>query len=74
MSPGVYAYCGGISLMIQQMTYVTEELVVHHLDEKFLPEGMMLVPIPENNEGAILQVVNGKPTWVSLPAAEESEF
>ena len=74
MPPGVYAYCGGISLMIQQMTYTTEELVVHRLDEKFLPEGMMLVPIPENNEGAILQVVNGKPTWVSLPAAEESEF
>ena len=41
--------------MIQQMTYVTEELIVHRLDEKFLPEGMMLVPIPtELDEGAFL--------------------
>ena len=74
MPPGIYAFCAGLGLIIQQMTYATDELVIHRLDEKFLPEGMMLVPIPEDNEGAILQVVNGKPTWVSLPAAEESEF
>jgi hypothetical protein len=35
----------------------------------------MLVPIPSaEQEGNILQVVNGQPTWVSIPSAESSTF
>lgn len=75
LPPGVYAYCSGVSAWMTQMHYIVPRKTIHHLDEKFLPKGMMAVPIPEEtDEGAILQVVNGKPTWVSLPAAEESEF
>ena len=39
-----------------------------------LPTGSGLPPVTAEDEGKILRVVNGVPTWVSLPYAEEAEF
>lgn len=75
LTPGVYGFCGGFVLGIRRLEYGAYDTKIHHLDEKFLPEGMMLVPIPKStDEGAMLQVVDGKPTWVKIPRAEEAVF
>jgi hypothetical protein len=35
----------------------------------------MVIPVPTAaDEGKILRVVNGMPTWVAMPSAEEAEF
>jgi hypothetical protein len=65
-------YAGGENIKDPLTKLVT---LAEIMDGKFLPEGMMLVPIPSaENEGNILQVVNGQPTWVSIPSAESSTF
>ena len=55
--------------------------VVKPLDEKFIPDTIArtkdvisLPPYTSADEGKILQIVNGKPTWVRLPNAEEATF
>lgn len=55
--------------------------VVKPLDEKFIPDTIArtedvisLPPYTSADEGKILQIVNGVPTWVSLPNAEEATF
>ena len=54
----------------------------HTLDEKYIPDTIARISnIPEGlpsytseDEGKILRIVNGVPTWVSLPNAEEASF
>jgi hypothetical protein len=75
LTPGVYALSSIFVLPIREIHFKGRKKIVHRLNEKFLPEGMMLVPIPSaEQEGNILQVVNGQPAWVSIPSAESSTF
>lgn len=75
LTPGVYGLASIFVLPPKEIHFKGNKKIVHRLDEKFLPEGMMLVPIPSaEQEGNILQVVNGQPTWVSIPSAESSTF
>ena len=75
LTPGFWAVDYVAQCTFNLIEYTEPGMVITRLDEKFLPEGMMLVPVPSAaNEGNILQVVNGQPTWVSIPSAESSTF
>lgn len=44
------------------------------LDQKFIPDSIKVPPYTSEDDGKFLRIVNGAPTWVTIPNAEDGAF